>query len=280
MSLVWKNSSQSNGYSSLLFVHKIVSRIVRGSLGITESLIGTRCDYPNVRKSTFLIAILFMTIGITIVFSNNATAQQPAIPVWVKNTAKWWGEGQISDDDFIKALQWLISQGIIVIPNNQQTSQTAVSSQSIQQTQTVSKSLTDMLPTRDDIGTEWLINNYTIVNDNATDYKNKITQNFKKYSAGTVTVLDVNIYNYDSPTGAQQHYDSKTSALKSHGGYTEISGLDAGCYGTTEDLAVAERDTIYCVKNNFYLVVGAVGAFQDTQDSVTTFAKVVFGKMG
>lgn len=35
-SLVWKNPSQSNGYSELIFVHKIVPRFTRGSLGRTD----------------------------------------------------------------------------------------------------------------------------------------------------------------------------------------------------------------------------------------------------
>lgn len=61
-----------------------------------------------------------MTIG----FSINATAQQPPIPSWIKNTAKWWGEGQISDDEFIKAIQYLIDQKILIITSNAGFSQT------------------------------------------------------------------------------------------------------------------------------------------------------------
>ena len=38
------------------------------------------------------------------------------IPSWIKNNAKWWSEGQIGDSDMIKGLQYLISNGIIVIP--------------------------------------------------------------------------------------------------------------------------------------------------------------------
>lgn len=34
----------------------------------------------------------------------------------MKKTALWWGQGQIGDGDFIKALQYLISQGILVVP--------------------------------------------------------------------------------------------------------------------------------------------------------------------
>jgi len=37
------------------------------------------------------------------------------IPDWIKNNAKWWADGQISDDDYIKGLQYLISQGILKV---------------------------------------------------------------------------------------------------------------------------------------------------------------------
>ncbi len=35
------------------------------------------------------------------------------VPDWIKNNAKWWYNGQISDDDFIKSLQYLVNKGII-----------------------------------------------------------------------------------------------------------------------------------------------------------------------
>ena len=35
------------------------------------------------------------------------------IPSWIKNNADWWSQGLISDDDFVKGIQYLIEQGII-----------------------------------------------------------------------------------------------------------------------------------------------------------------------
>lgn len=37
------------------------------------------------------------------------------IPSWVKQNAKWWAEGTISDQDYIQGLQYLISKGILKI---------------------------------------------------------------------------------------------------------------------------------------------------------------------
>lgn len=38
-----------------------------------------------------------------------------AIPDWIKQTARWWADGQVSDAEYINSLQYLISQGILRI---------------------------------------------------------------------------------------------------------------------------------------------------------------------
>lgn len=35
------------------------------------------------------------------------------IPSWIKNTAKWWSEGSVTDNDFIKGIRYLVQNGII-----------------------------------------------------------------------------------------------------------------------------------------------------------------------
>jgi len=37
------------------------------------------------------------------------------IPQWVRDNAKWWSEGLITDEDYINGLQYLITQGILKI---------------------------------------------------------------------------------------------------------------------------------------------------------------------
>ena len=36
-----------------------------------------------------------------------------SIPSWIKNNAKFWSEGSITDDDFVKGIQYLIDSGIV-----------------------------------------------------------------------------------------------------------------------------------------------------------------------
>ena len=37
------------------------------------------------------------------------------LPDWIKNNAGWWNKGLLSDKDFIKGMEYLIENGIIVI---------------------------------------------------------------------------------------------------------------------------------------------------------------------
>ena len=44
------------------------------------------------------------------------TENQYFIPNWVKNNAGWWADGQIPDSAFVQGIQFLIKEGIIVVP--------------------------------------------------------------------------------------------------------------------------------------------------------------------
>ncbi len=44
---------------------------------------------------------------------NASGVSETKVPDWIKNNAKWWSEGQITDDDFVKGIQYLVEKGII-----------------------------------------------------------------------------------------------------------------------------------------------------------------------
>jgi hypothetical protein len=56
-----------------------------------------------------------------IINSNSIGIEAPKnviiIPSWVKNTSKWWSQDQIQDSEFIKAIQYLISIGVMQVPH-------------------------------------------------------------------------------------------------------------------------------------------------------------------
>jgi len=60
--------------------------------------------------------IFTITMIVVLGFSITASAANTSVPDWVKNNAKWWSEGSITETDYIKSLEFLITQGIIRIP--------------------------------------------------------------------------------------------------------------------------------------------------------------------
>jgi len=47
--------------------------------------------------------------------STITASESNEIPSWIKNNADWWSQGLISDDDFVKGIQYLVEQGIIMV---------------------------------------------------------------------------------------------------------------------------------------------------------------------
>ena len=41
--------------------------------------------------------------------------EQTSIPAWIKNNAGWWATDQIDDSAFLKGIQYLVQNGIIVV---------------------------------------------------------------------------------------------------------------------------------------------------------------------
>ena len=45
------------------------------------------------------------------------------IPEWIKTNAGWWADGQIPDSAFVQGIQFLIKEGIIIVPVSESTAQ-------------------------------------------------------------------------------------------------------------------------------------------------------------
>jgi len=64
------------------------------------------------KKVAFFGIMLITGFGL----SFTVFAEDSVIPDWIKNNAKWWSEGSISDADYIESLEYLINNGIIDVP--------------------------------------------------------------------------------------------------------------------------------------------------------------------
>jgi hypothetical protein len=50
---------------------------------------------------------------------NTENSFSNTIPEWVRNNAKWWAQGSIGDNDFVSGIQYLIKEGIMIIPETE-----------------------------------------------------------------------------------------------------------------------------------------------------------------
>src|SRR3972149_3829341 len=67
------------------------------------------------KKSVIFIAVILISVATSLTISLQASGQNYNIPSWIKNNAKWWSEGQISDGDFVKGIEYLIDNDVMQV---------------------------------------------------------------------------------------------------------------------------------------------------------------------
>jgi len=66
-------------------------------------------QFENLNGSDLANAILPVVV-------NRINIDETSIPAWIKNNAGWWATDQIDDSAFLQGIQYLIKEGIMVIP--------------------------------------------------------------------------------------------------------------------------------------------------------------------
>ncbi len=79
------------------------------------------CDNYNFNKNSADFESAVNTFDLISAQSNQQIAIQTQIPSWIKNNAKWWSEGSVTDDDFVKGIQYLMQNGIMKVPPGKST---------------------------------------------------------------------------------------------------------------------------------------------------------------
>jgi hypothetical protein len=71
----------------------------------------------QVDDSTFSQGIGFLikekVISVSSLPPRASAVAQEKVPDWIKNNAKWWADGMISEDDFLKGITYMVEKGII-----------------------------------------------------------------------------------------------------------------------------------------------------------------------
>ena len=66
---------------------------------------------------TKTLVILYLIIGLSTspIIISSSWAEESVIPSWIKNNAGWWAEDLITEDEFLKGIEYLINKNIILI---------------------------------------------------------------------------------------------------------------------------------------------------------------------
>lgn len=73
-----------------------------------------------VKNKKIILVLIVSSVFASGILIQDIFAQQFSLPSWIKNTAKWYGNDQISEQEFINAIQYLINNNVIKIGNPQQ----------------------------------------------------------------------------------------------------------------------------------------------------------------
>jgi plastocyanin len=67
------------------------------------------------KNTTKVASVLVIVLSISLVSISVNFASAQSVPDWIKNTALWYGEGIVSEGEFLNMIKFLIEEGIIVI---------------------------------------------------------------------------------------------------------------------------------------------------------------------
>lgn len=246
-------------------------------------------------KIGYLLIALSFIVGITIGSSTNAIGQSTTIPSWVKNTALWWGQGQISDAEFIKALQWLINQGILSVPSSTNPSSTNSGSNN------PSNPLSKLMPTNNDIGSLWNILGSTktsrfdiLQQASPPDVPtHTIEQTFEKTSATPTTVLTIDLASFqvvgmsylDEQTATRAYAYLLTDYKNNHSNYQQSvfipTPTDSKATCSIYKITTTESTKIdlFCLKGFSVFVIDASGNEVSMSDDVEKMANLILPKL-
>lgn len=177
-----------------------------------------------------------------------------------------------------------------------------VSDDSKEQSTTTSstKSILDLLPTRQDIGPEQYIRNLEYYKNDALDggyvgnssahidgsvkgYLESVRQTYTSdHGFMSVTKITVTIVRFDSSTNAKNYYNTITTKIYDKGGFKQFDtrGINAKCFSVLKEASLASISDLYCVKENVYYTIEG---YTTTIDDITTitikFAKIITDKI-
>ena len=135
-------------------------------------------------RASIILILSFSLIGSGILVPNSS-AQDPQIPNWVRNVAGWWATDDISENEFVTGIEYLINNNIILLSS-------VPCNDGIQnQTTSSSKSIPDWIKNNANWWSENLINDIDFINGLQYLIEHKIIKIDNKKILGKVPLEDI-----------------------------------------------------------------------------------------
>jgi hypothetical protein len=64
-----------------------------------------------------IVAIVIFSLGLITSFFEDVSAEEEIFPLWLKDIAVWWGNDQITNEELVSSLQYLVDKKILEIPD-------------------------------------------------------------------------------------------------------------------------------------------------------------------
>ena len=170
------------------------------------------------------------------------------IPPWVKHIAVLWGDGQISDAEFLTALQYLVQIGLLVVPES--------ATETVQEsaTETVQESATETVP--DTVMPEPVPSTPAVLP--SAVHPDAVQGVITRIIDGDTLVFDGDTYRLsliDTPERGEDGYREATNALKAL--------CPAGSTAYVEDDSIQGQDrydrylgVVWCEGNDYATTAG------------------------
>jgi len=150
-----------------------------------------------------------------------------------------------------------------------------------QATTIIEKSADQLLPTREELPTEWRISGKSNISLNATGFLEGVEFVIAKTEMLGVARAIIRIYKFNTTISADEYYMDKITQIRAEGGYKEISGgLNVKSYGTFVEAITGEFSRVYFVKHNIYVEIWVGGTYYyNTRDDALYLAQLVLRKI-
>ena len=208
------------------------------------------------------VLILFISLlGSTILIPNSLAQEDAQIPDWIKNVAGWWANGEISENEFLAGIEYLINNNIILldfIPCSIKTESQTISS---------AKLVPDWVKNNAKWWSEDLIEDTDFVNGIEYLIKKQIISIDNKKILGNVPLEDVT---FSSSWGIDKNYLVFASSS-----FFEIYGKSGDCIVSDEGNLIW-RSLSLALNPNKMDMYNEVAVWNDPQKTVVVYPLLTF----